>query len=227
MSATPPDICKKLEAYPAVFITGTDTEVGKTYCTALLMKHLIKEAIDVNPFKIISAGIDPKTGVNEDAQVLYEACDKRFSIHQINPIVFAPPIAPHIAAKQVGQTITFNQLDKEFDQATALTKLTLVEGAGGWHLPVNDEQLLSEWVGKKNMPVILVVAIRLGCLNHALLTAEAIQNSGCQLIGWVANFVDEKPNAVSLENLRYIEAQFEKRFNANRLFTVLPNQAVL
>lgn len=206
-----------------VFVTGTDTEVGKTYCSCLIIKALKEQGVEVFPFKPISAGTDYdesfNSQVNEDARSLYLASDAIYPLEQINPIVFEPAIAPHIAAKQVGTKLNFAMLDKEFDKVSKLGEAQLIEGAGGWLLPLNDDQLLSDWVAEHKLPVIMVVSIKLGCLNHALLTAQAIKNSGCELAGWIANF-NHGETVTGRENLNFIK----QKLAAPLLFEVQKDQ---
>ena len=201
-------ITQLFQQHKNIFITGTDTEVGKTYCSALIVKHLRAQGIDVFPFKPIAAGTDfndqLQQQVNEDALSLHYACDGQYSIEQINPIVFTPAIAPHIAANQINDKLDFSRLDQVTTDVSDLGAVTLTEGAGGWLLPLNDEQLLSDWVAKNQMPVIMVVAIKLGCLNHALLTAQAIAASGCNLVGWIANFT-QGHSEIAQQNMAFIE----------------------
>lgn len=223
---------QNLTEYPAIFITGTDTEIGKTYCTSLLLRHMNSLGIDVNPFKPISAGVESHlldgdgTELNEDAYRLWQASNKRYSLNDINPIVFKQPIAPHIAAEIEQRPLSFQQLDELLPKALSLAELTLIEGAGGWHLPLNNQQLLSDWVAAKRLPVILVVGIRLGCLNHALLTAQAIKASGCQLVGWIANFVEGKGD-VHLKNTQYLTQKLNDVYGIECLFEVDKNQTKL
>lgn len=211
----------------SIFVTGTDTEVGKTYSTSLIIKFLRSQNYSVNPLKIISAGVDPATGINEDAQVLREACQNVYSIDQINPLVLQEPIAPHIAAARENKVLDFSLLTDLYNRANMLAPLTIVEGAGGWYLPVNETELLSDWVAEHKMPVILVVGIRLGCLNHSLLTAAAIKATGCRMIGWVANYLDSEPNEVSEQNVAYLQQTFAKRFDIPLLATINKNQTEL
>lgn len=190
-----------------VFITGTDTEVGKTYCASLIVKSLLAKGVDIFPFKPIAAGTQhcgEFKQVNEDAFCLWNAVQKRYSLEQINPIVFKQAIAPHIAATIAQQTLDFVSLDDAFEQVEHLGEVQLIEGAGGWHLPLNNSQLLSDWVAKHNLPVIMVVGVKLGCLNHALLTAQAIEQSGCNLIGWVANFI-EGDSVIAQQNVDFLK----------------------
>lgn len=212
--------------HPRVFITGTDTEVGKTYCSGLIIKALMQQGTDVFPFKPIAAGTEFDTEfnqqVNEDAKALHLACQRNYSLSQINPIVFEPPIAPHIAAKMVNTPLSFSTLDAALQQVEELGQVQLVEGAGGWLLPLNDDQLLSDWVAEHKMPVIMVVSIKLGCLNHALLTAQAIAQSGCELVGWIANF-NHSETEIGRENLNFIK----HKLAAPLLFEVQPNQTCI
>ncbi len=212
-----------VKKYPKLFITGTDTEVGKTYCTCLMLKELKKHQVDVFPYKPISAGTefdhDIQQEVNEDAKSLYLAVDKSYPLAQINPIVFAPPIAPHIAAKQANRALSFDVLSREYDKVAEVGEVQLIEGAGGWLLPLNDRELLSDWVANQGLPVVMVVSIKLGCLNHALLTAQAIAQSGCKLVGWIANF-NHGESEVGRENLNFIE----QKLSAPLLFEVQPQQ---
>jgi dethiobiotin synthetase len=195
-----------------IFITGTDTEVGKTYCSSLIVQHLNQADLDVFPFKPIAAGTEHSQEfnqeVNEDAVALYDACKRKYSLSQINPITYAPPIAPHIAAELEGFKLDFALLDQELKKVKTLGQSQLIEGAGGWLLPLNEHQLLSDWVAKHQLPVILVVSIKLGCLNHALLTAQAIKASGCDLVGWIANF-NHGETDIGRKNMEYIQSQLD------------------
>ena len=127
----------------SIFITGTDTEVGKTFCASLMVKALLKDNLAIFPFKPISAGTQyypeleasNNTMANEDAVCLYNAVQRRYSLDQINPIVFDQPIAPHIAAKMAQQALDFNRLDMAYKGIKDLGEVQLIEGAGGWHLP--------------------------------------------------------------------------------------------
>jgi len=227
------NVVELFNQHKKVFITGTDTEVGKTYCSSLLVKSLLKNGIDVFPFKPIAAGtqdysefVDSQNAqpkqVNEDAFGLWNAVQKRYSLEQINPIVFEQPIAPHIAANMAQKTLDFTRLDEVFNKINNLGEVQLIEGAGGWHLPLNNSQLLSDWVAKHNLPVIMVVGVKLGCLNHALLTAQAVEQSGCNLIGWVANFI-EGDNDVASQNVAFLK----QKLNAPLLSEIHQGQTEL
>lgn len=177
------------------FITGTDTEVGKTVIGSLLLEDLASTFNNCQGFKPISAGCDHTSeGLrNSDALALQAASTQQIDYALVNPIAYAPPIAPHIAAKQASQPITLGQLQ---DSLEAISKtspdLLLIEGAGGWRLPINDEQYLSQFVQQNQIPVILVVGMCLGCLNHAVLSYESIIADGLPVVGWIANQCVEK-----------------------------------
>lgn len=174
----------------AYFITGTDTDVGKTVCTKGLLQFAKFKNKSCLAYKPISAGCElTKQGLrNSDALTLQNHSSIKVAYQAVNPIAYQPAIAPHIAAAQINQKINLNVVDQGYDYLLAQqADLLLVEGAGGWHLPMNNSQLFSEWVTKKQLPVIVVVGLKLGCLNHALLTVQAIQQSGLIVAGWIAN----------------------------------------
>ncbi|RBW47043.1 dethiobiotin synthase [Psychromonas sp. B3M02] len=174
------------------FVTGTDTDVGKTVCTRALLQAANQQNKSTIGYKPISAGCEMTDfGLrNEDALILQKNSSTSLPYEMINPIAFAQPIAPHIAASENGVKIDVKQIEDGLTHLQAMqSDLIFVEGAGGWHLPINGQQLLSDWVVEKQFPVILVVGLKLGCLNHALLTAKAIQQSGLTLVGWIANHV--------------------------------------
>ncbi|WP_190364936.1 dethiobiotin synthase [Pseudoalteromonas sp. S16_S37] len=195
----------------AFFITGTDTEVGKTHITALLLKFLAQHKRKAIGFKPIAAGAEEAFGqlVNDDALTLMESSSVHGKYEQVNPICFEPPIAPHIAAQQAGVHITLDKLSHYYhDLAKLGAEFTLVEGAGGWALPINDTQYLCDWVQKEQLPVILVVGMKLGCLNHAILTSHALKAQGVKCVGWVANQVD--PNMANFdENLESLRKRLD------------------
>jgi dethiobiotin synthetase len=189
------------------FITGTDTDVGKTHVTSLLLKLLAQHKKQAIGFKPIAAGSEMAFDqlINADALILMESATVSAKYDIVNPFTFAPPIAPHIAAEQAGVTITVDKLRaayKNIKQQGA--DYMLIEGAGGWALPINNTEYLYDWVKSEHMPVILVVGIKLGCLNHALLSAAHMQSIGVNCVGWIANQVD--PNMeeyqANLDSLR-------------------------
>jgi len=175
------------------FITGTDTDAGKTHVTSLLLKLLAQHKKNAIGFKPLAAGCEMAFDqlVNADALMLMESATVSAKYDVINPFAFAPPIAPHIAAEQVGVTITLDKLSSAYTTLKQQgAEYLLTEGAGGWALPINDTHYLYDWVKAEQLTVILVVGMKLGCLNHALLTAAHMQSLGINCVGWVANQVD-------------------------------------
>ena len=175
------------------FITGTDTEIGKTTIAAGLLHAARARRLSTAAVKPVAAGCQRTVAGlrNDDALTLMAECSPPLEYDLLNPVALEPAIAPHIAAAEAGLTLSAQQLAqacfKVFDRRA---DLTLVEGAGGWRVPLNDHQTLADLAIALGEPVILVVGLRLGCINHALLTAEAIAADGLQLAGWVANQVD-------------------------------------
>jgi dethiobiotin synthetase len=162
------------------FITGTDTDVGKTLVARTLLLALGARGIRCAGYKPVSAGCTrtPEGLRNRDALLLQQAATVALPYEQVNPYAFEPPIAP-ISPPVSGVSIPFEGLSaglREIEGAGA--DLVIVEGGGGWFLPLDHQRLLSEWVAQERLPVILVVGARLGCLNHALLTVSAIRQQG-------------------------------------------------
>ena len=173
------------------FITGTDTDVGKTYIASSLVRHFVQLGADVLGMKPVAAGCELVQGrlLNEDVKQLQLASNIEAPLALINPYAFQPAIAPHIAAKQAGVTISLEAINKAFHQLKQLAGVVIVEGAGGFCVPLNDSETTADLVVQLNLPVILVVGMRLGCINHALLTVGAIEARGLKLAGWIANQV--------------------------------------
>jgi dethiobiotin synthetase len=172
------------------FVTGTDTEVGKSFITAAILAKLAKQNFATLGFKPIAAGCEKTVeGLrNEDGLLLQKASSVDVPYELVNPIAFEPPVAPHLAAEKINKTIDLDVLSNTLEQLKAKNPdVLLVEGAGGWRLPLGNGRFLSQWCVEHNMPVILVVGVKLGCLNHAVLTAEAIERDGLTIAGWVAN----------------------------------------
>jgi dethiobiotin synthetase len=171
------------------FITGTDTGVGKTAVTLGLMAHLQAQGQIVAAMKPVASGCERTAAglVNEDALQLQRQSSVVMPYALVNPYAFEPPIAPHIAAARAGVTIAIDTIRSACDEIAGTVDCVLVEGVGGWQVPLNDDETLVDLVRALDLEVILVVGIRLGCLNHALLTAESITASGCVTSGWVAN----------------------------------------
>ena len=175
------------------YITGTDTDAGKTHVTSLLLKLLAQHKKNAIGFKPLAAGCEMAFDqlVNADALMLMESATVSAKYDVINPFAFAPPIAPQIAAEQVGVNITLDKLSAAYSTLKQQgADYHLTEGAGGWALPINNTDYLYDWVKAEQLPVILVVGMKLGCLNHALLTAAHMQSLGINCVGWIANQVD-------------------------------------
>lgn len=173
----------------AYFVTGTDTEVGKTFVTCALLHAAAGKGLRALGMKPVAAGVDA-AGRNEDVEMLIAASSIAAERQLVNPYCFDLPIAPHLAA-----TIEKRRIDPARIVAAARdlatgADLLLVEGVGGFRVPLDDETDTADLAVRLGLPVIMVVGMRLGCLNHALLTAEAIHARGLKLAGWVANCID-------------------------------------
>jgi len=184
-----------------IFITATDTDAGKTHVAQVLINALVKVGKKVSAYKPISAGCEKINNilVNEDALRLQGQINSEQSINQINPISFEPAIAPHIAAAQVNQTILISTVVDKFNEIDNNVDFIITEGAGGWRLPLGNGAFLSEFAQITRQQVILVVNMKIGCLNHAVLTHQAIVNDDVECIGWVANSIE--PMAYLEENI--------------------------
>ncbi len=181
------------------FITATDTDAGKTFVATALVKALVNTGKTVAVYKPISAGCEVIDGelINEDAFLLQQVANSNQSISNVNPIAYEEPIAPHIAAAKSNQSITVEDVLQHYANVTSFNAdITLTEGAGGWRLPLGNGNYLSEFVQQSDQKVILVVNMKLGCLNHAILTYETILADGLECIGWVAN---------TFEGMNYLE----------------------
>lgn len=175
------------------FITGTDTEVGKTRLSVAFVDLLKAQHYQVAAMKPVASGCEQTAqGLrNDDAIQLSQAASMVLPYESVNPYAFKPAIAPHLAAQQAQIEINLSTLLNHFKQIQQQSDAVIVEGAGGWLVPINNRQTLADLALAIQLPVIMVVAIKLGCINHALLTAQAIRASGMALAGWVANdFLD-------------------------------------
>ncbi|NBC47669.1 MAG: dethiobiotin synthase [Gammaproteobacteria bacterium] len=189
-----------------LFITGTDTEVGKTEITLGLMAALQAIGRSVLGMKPVAAGCE-KTAEglrNDDAERIRAQASRSLAYATVNPYAFAEPIAPHIAAERAGVSIELEPIRDAYRSMAAETDWVLVEGAGGWRVPLGPSLTLADLPKALDLPVVLVVGLRLGCLNHALLSAESIIGSGLTLAGWVASRVDPQMAAAeaNLSTLR-------------------------
>lgn len=175
-----------------IFITGTDTDAGKTYISTGILNIFNKHNDSTLGVKPIASGCELHNGVlhNADALKLQQASSIKLPYHKINPYAFEPAIAPHIAAQQIHCDLSVNKLIKQTEEALHYpTDLCLVEGAGGWYIPLNDKETMADYVKAAGLTVILVVGVRLGCINHAILTHKAIENNNIPIAGWIANCI--------------------------------------
>jgi len=192
------------------YITGTDTEVGKTLVSAALLKVMSEQGYSSLGMKPVASGCENHMGelLNSDALLLKKNSTIALDYNEINPYAFQPAIAPHIAAKESGVSVTLDSLVQASQTIIShRANLTIIEGAGGWHVPINTntQHTLADFAIAINAPVILVVAIKLGCINHALLSVQAIKVSGLPLAGWVANCsveINDQQAARTQENIQ-------------------------
>ena len=169
------------------FVTGTDTGVGKTAVCCALLEAAAAAGLETAAVKPVAAGCDER-GRNEDALRLMACMSAQLDYEQVNPVALKAAVAPHIAAREEGRRLSVSRLAGLCRGVMATgSDFVLIEGAGGWRVPVDSRETLADLARELQVGVILVVGMRLGCINHALLTAEAIQRDGLQLAGWVAN----------------------------------------
>ena len=177
----------------AFFVTGTDTDAGKTLVTQGLLEAVNRAGLRTFGLKPVAAGCEqtPDGLQNDDALKLQAAANVKLPYEQVNPIALEPAIAPHIAAQKIGKPLSASRL-AGYCQGAMLQPVdcVFIEGAGGWRVPLNSRETLAQLAIELNKPVILVVGMKLGCINHALMTAECIRRDGLTLAGWVANRVD-------------------------------------
>lgn len=174
------------------FITGTDTGIGKTWVTLSLM-HLLQEAglsvIGMKP--VATGGMKGESGlINEDAALLQAHSSVDVAYSRINPWVFEPPVSPHIAADLVGSELKLDQIVAACHDLSAEADCILVEGVGGWEVPLNHRHSVADWAVHLGFPVIMVVGLKLGCINQGVLTGRAIARTTVPCLGWIANQID-------------------------------------
>lgn len=188
----------------AYFLTGTDTEIGKTHIACALLERARQLGLRATGLKPVAAGIEAD-GENDDVRRIRRASNVALPDPIRNPYCFAPPIAPHLAAAQAGIEIDFARIAASLSNARQQADFVVVEGAGGFCIPLGPDQTSADLAVALQLPVILVVGLRLGCLNHALLTAEAISRRGLALAGWVGNHL-ATPMAHAAENMATLRA---------------------
>lgn len=179
---------------PGIFITGTHTGVGKTLVAAAWTSALAQEGYRVVGLKPVASGSTRDAAGNlrnPDALALQAASSVRVPYELVNPYCFEPAIAPHLAAEEAGQVVTVDNLVEWYGRATADADIAIVEGAGGWRVPLHPLGFLSDLPERLGLQAVLVVGLTLGCLNHARLTFESIQHAGrAAFLGWVGNRID-------------------------------------
>lgn len=193
-----------------IFVTGTDTEVGKTYVSCALLDMLKQQGVNTAAMKPVASGAEKIKDqyVNDDALCLQRAATVDATYTQINPYIFSEAIAPHIAASRAGDEIKLETIMQSYQCLSEMADFVLVEGVGGWLVPLNAKQTVADLAKKLDLPVLLVVGMRLGCINHALLTAMAIEQSGVKLQGWIANKLEGDYVAVN-ENIESIQRRIK------------------
>jgi len=190
----------------ACFVTGTDTEIGKTLTSSALLHALVKQGVRACGMKPVAAGAEMRDGElhNDDADQLIAAGNVTMLQSLTTPYMLKEPAAPHIAAAMEGVTIDAVPILAAYLEIAAATDAVVVEGVGGFRVPLNDSFDTADLAQQLDLPVILVVGLRLGCINHALLTVEAIEARGLTLVGWVANELETEMNFAD-ENVAALE----------------------
>ena len=189
-----------------VFITGTDTEIGKTHVACGLVRAAAAAGLRVAPFKPVAAGCEDTAAGrrNEDAEALIAAAGRDWDYATVNPYALRDPVAPHLAAADEGVTSDPARIAACHAALAAAADLVVVEGAGGWTVPLGPDLDFPSLVAGHGWPVLLVVGMRLGCLNHARLSAESIARAA-PLLGWVANCLPPRQPRLS-DNIASLEA---------------------
>ena len=192
------------------FITGTDTDAGKTWISLGIVEALKRQGKRVGVMKPVSAGCEQSSAGlrNQDAVLLQQQSNVELTYDAANPYAFEPAIAPHIAAAKQGIRIDVETLYQQLQTTERQSDCVVVEGAGGWLVPLNEFQTMADLAKRFQLPVILVVGMRLGCLNHALLTVESIRARGLPLAGWVANQVSAEMKCLE-DNVQTLEQMID------------------
>jgi len=196
---------------PGIFVTGTDTGVGKTLVSVALVRALVQHGLRVSVMKPIASGAEhTSAGMrNADAMALAEVANVAVPYEKLNPYCFRPPISPHIAAEDAKVEIDIGVIADRFTDLVSSADFVVVEGAGGWYAPISGTQTMADLPVALDIPVLLVVGLRLGCLNHAMLTRKAIDAAGADFAGWVANCIDPELERTQ-ENLATLERLLDR-----------------
>lgn len=173
------------------FVTGTDTEVGKTVASCALLQAAARQGYRTAGYKPVASGSErtPEGLRNSDALALQRNSTCPLTYLQVNPLTFEEPTSPHLVSRDTGRPITFTTMSDGLRVLSPLADWVQVEGAGGWFTPLSSTTTFAEWVVAEQLPVILVVGVKLGCINHAMLTQLAVRSAGLTLAGWIANTV--------------------------------------
>lgn len=201
----------------SVFVTGTDTGVGKTWVSSALIEALARSGLTVTGMKPVATGATHQGQllVHEDVRALIAASNVALPRRYVNPYLYLPPCSPNIAAQRAGVPIELPTVLEAYQACAERADAVVVEGAGGWCVPLADNLLIEDLARALALPVLLVVGIRLGCISHAILSARAIIESGLPLLGWVANIVDP----ATLE-IQAVIATLSRHLDAPRLATL-------
>lgn len=197
-------------AAAGLFVAGTDTGVGKTLVSEALLRGFADRGLRVTGMKPVAAGAR-KLGGHwrcDDVECLVRASNVMADRCDVNPYCFAPPVAPHIAAAGEGVRMRLDVIRRSYRRLSAQADVVVVEGAGGWLVPLNRRQTLADIAADLRLPVVLVVGLRLGCLNHALLTAAMIESKGLTLAGWIANRIQPRMPFVA-ENIAALRERID------------------
>ncbi|MEI7256253.1 dethiobiotin synthase [Dickeya dadantii] len=173
------------------FVTGTDTEVGKTVASVALLQAARQAGYRTAGYKPVASGceVTPQGIRNGDALQLQANSSVTLPYDAVNPLAFLEPTSPHIVSAVEKRPIAFSTLSDGLRALERQADWVLVEGAGGWFTPLSERHTFADWVREETLPVILVVGVKLGCINHAMLTAQAVRQAGLRLAGWIANVV--------------------------------------
>jgi dethiobiotin synthetase len=207
----------------AFFVTGTDTGAGKTHVTCALLHATRQRGFKAVGMKPVAAGIEAD-GRNGDVAQLLAASSITPPLARVNPFLYAPAIAPHIAAREAGRPISIAVIQRAFEQLRTLAEVVWVEGVGGFRVPLDERRDTADLAQALALPVVLVVGMRLGCLNHALLTAEAIASRDLCLAGWVANRIDPAMDRFE-DNLETLQARLQAPLLGVAPYGVNPDRA--
>lgn len=183
----------------SVFITGTDTDCGKTHVACALMSAYKSQGLRVIGFKPVASGSQEVAGklINEDVERLTAHANVQLPVEVVNPYIFEPPISPHFAAAQAGEEIELEKIVNAYEECRKAADIVIVEGAGGWRVPLSPTLDIAALATTLNIPTVVVCGLRLGCINHMLLTINDIRRQGAEISAWVANQID--PHYANIE----------------------------